>query len=145
MRSVINKAWPDVRDKGKIALFKSYHPDYSDGNQLRDFIYIKDALEMTLFFYDNKKTGGIFNIGTGKAQTWNDCANALFDAAGKSPTIEYIPMPEELRGKYQYFTQADLKHLREVGCSHQCMPLQESVADYVKNYLLPQKYLGDED
>jgi ADP-L-glycero-D-manno-heptose 6-epimerase len=145
MRSVINKAWPDVRDKGKIALFKSYHPNYSDGNQLRDFIYIKDALEMTLFFYDNRKIGGIFNIGTGKAQTWNDCANALFDAAEKSPNIEYIPMPEELRGKYQYFTQADLSHLREVGCSYQCMPLHESVVDYVKNYLAPQKYLGDEN
>jgi ADP-L-glycero-D-manno-heptose 6-epimerase len=143
MRSVINKTWPDVRDLGKIALFKSYNPQYADGNQLRDFIYIKDALEMTLFFYDNKQTGGIFNIGTGKAQTWNDCANAIFDAAGKKPVIEYIPMPEELRGKYQYFTQADLQHLREVGCNHICMSLNESVADYVKNYLIPQRYLGD--
>ncbi len=143
MRSVLNKAWPDVRDKGKISLFKSYHPKYSDGNQLRDFIYIKDALEMVLFFFDNRAIGGIFNIGTGKAQSWNDCADALFAAAGKKPVIEYIPMPEELRGKYQYFTQADLQHLRSAGCMYECMSLHDSVADYVKNYLVPQKYLGD--
>lgn len=143
MRSVINKSWPDVRDSGKISLFKSYNSLYADGDQLRDFIYIKDALEMTLFFFDNKHTGGIFNIGTGKAQTWNDCAEAIFSAAGKKPLIEYMPMPEELRGKYQYFTQADLQHLRQAGCNHTCMPLNDAVADYVQNYLIPQRYLGD--
>ncbi|MBN1603511.1 MAG: ADP-glyceromanno-heptose 6-epimerase [Chitinispirillaceae bacterium] len=143
MRSVINKAWPDVRDSGKISLFKSYNPLYADGDQLRDFIYIKDALEMTLFFFDNRNTGGIFNIGTGKAQTWNDCAKAIFSATGKKPLIEYISMPEELKGKYQYFTQADLQHLRQAGCNHNCMPLNDAVADYVQNYLIPQRYLGD--
>jgi ADP-L-glycero-D-manno-heptose 6-epimerase len=143
MRSVINKAWPRVRDEGKIALFKSYNRDYGDGEQLRDFIYIKDALAMTLFFYDNRGIGGLFNIGTGKAQSWNDCASALFTAAGKPVSIEYIPMPEELRNKYQYFTQADLSRLRSAGCTHECMTLKDAINDYVHNFLLPQKHLGD--
>jgi ADP-L-glycero-D-manno-heptose 6-epimerase len=135
MRSVINKAYPDVRDKGVMRLFKSYRKEYADGEQKRDFIYIKDALEMTLFFLEKSTINGIFNIGTGTARTWNDIARALFAAAGKKPAIEYIPMPEHLREKYQYFTQADLTKLRNAGCRHQCMPLEDAVADYVKNYL----------
>jgi len=135
MRSVINKAYPDVRDKGIMRLFKSYRKEYADGEQKRDFIYIKDALEMTLFFLEKPAVNGIFNIGTGTARTWNDIARALFAAAGKKPAIDFIPMPENIRDKYQYFTQADLTKLRNAGCRHQCMPLENAVPDYVKNYL----------
>ena len=136
MRSVINKAYPEVRDRGVMRLFKSYLPDYADGEQKRDFIYIKDALEMTLFFLERPDINGIFNIGTGKARSWNDIARALFAAADQPLNIEYIPMPETIREKYQYFTCADLAKLRKAGCTLACRGLEEAVADYVRNYLV---------
>ncbi|MBN1129961.1 MAG: ADP-glyceromanno-heptose 6-epimerase [Chitinispirillaceae bacterium] len=142
MRSVINKAYPDVRDKNVMRLFKSHRPDYVDGEQKRDFIYIKDALEMTLFFLDHPQANGIFNIGTGVARSWNDIARSLFAAAGKKPKIEYIPMPEAIRDKYQYYTCAELSKLRKAGCDHQCMSLEDAVGDYVKNYLANDTVLG---
>ena len=135
MRSVINKAYPDVRDKGTIRLFKSYRKEYADGEQKRDFIYIKDALEMTLFFFEKSSINGIFNIGTGIARSWNDIARSLFAAAGKKPAIEYIPMPEAIKDNYQYLTCADLTKLRKAGCQHQCMNLEKAIEDYMKNYL----------
>jgi len=141
MRSVINKAYPRVRDEGVMALFKSYRPEYGDGAQLRDFIYVKDAVAMTLFFWENPEVGGIFNVGTGKARSWNDVAHALFAATGKPDNIEYISMPEHLRGKYQYFTEANLARLRAAGCSHTCMTLEAAIDDYVKAYLANDNYL----
>lgn len=141
MRSVIHKAFPLVRDEGKIRLFKSYRPDYADGSQQRDFVYIKDVLEVMAFFFTRPDVSGIFNLGTGQARSWNDVARAMFAALGIEGRIEYIDMPEELRGKYQYFTQADLTKLRRAGCQHQFMSLEESVADYVRNYLVPEAYL----
>jgi ADP-L-glycero-D-manno-heptose 6-epimerase len=135
MRSVISKAYPEVRDRGTMRLFKSYRKEYADGEQKRDFIYITDALEMTLFFLKKPEVNGIFNIGTGTARTWNDIARALFAAAGKKTAVEYVPMPEQIKDTYQYCTCADLTKLRKAGCSHQCMPLEKAVADYVKNYL----------
>lgn len=143
MRSVVNKAYPGVRDEGVARLFKSYRPEYSDGGQVRDFIYVKDAVEMTLFFMDHPKIGGLYNIGTGVARSWNDLARALFAAVGKPPRIEYIPMPENIRPKYQYRTEADLSKLRRTGCIHQCLSLEDAVADYVRAYLGPQRLLGD--
>lgn len=142
MRSVINKAYPQVRDEGRIRLFKSHRPDYRDGEQLRDFIYVKDAVEMTLFFLDRPDIGGIYNIGTGRAQSWNEVAAALFKAAGQPLTIDYIPMPEALRGKYQYYTCADLTKLQAAGWSGVCRPLEEAVADYVGRYLAPEAHLS---
>jgi ADP-L-glycero-D-manno-heptose 6-epimerase len=142
MRSVINKAYPEVRDKGVMRLFKSYRNDYADGEQKRDFIYIKDALEMTLFFLDHSQANGIYNIGTGTARSWNDIAKSLFDATDKKQKIEYIPMPDAIRDKYQYFTCADLSKLRKAGCDHQCMSLEDAVGDYVKNYLAKEAVLG---
>jgi ADP-L-glycero-D-manno-heptose 6-epimerase len=142
MRSVINKAYPDVRDKGVMRLFKSYRGDYADGEQKRDFIYIKDALEMTLFFLDHPQVNGLFNIGTGTARSWNDIAKSLFAAAGKKEKIDYIPMPETIRDKYQYYTCADLTKLRKAGCTHECMSLEAAVDDYVKNYLAKEAVLG---
>jgi ADP-L-glycero-D-manno-heptose 6-epimerase len=137
MRSVINKAYPSVRDDGKMSLFESHRPQYKNGEQRRDFIYVKDAVEMTMFFKDRgRDKAGIYNIGTGEARSWNDVAHAIFSAAGKKPHIEYVPMPAAIRDKYQYFTQADLGKLRAAGCGHLCMPLEASVADYVKTYLV---------
>jgi ADP-L-glycero-D-manno-heptose 6-epimerase len=142
MRSVICKAYPGIRDNGLMSLFKSYRSDYQDGGQLRDFIYVKDAVEMTLFFMDNQSIGGIYNIGTGKARSWNDLAKAIFAAAGKQPRIEYIPMPSNLQEKYQYFTEANLERLRAAGCKHECMSLEDAVKDYVR-YLSSGKHLGE--
>ncbi len=141
MRSVVNKAFVRARDEGVISLFKSYRPEYGDGQQLRDFIYVKDAVRMTLFFMDKPDIGGVYNIGTGIARSWNDLAKAIFSALEKEPSIEYIPMPEELKGKYQYFTEADLRKLKAAGCDTECMKLEDSVRDYVCNYLKPQLYL----
>lgn len=142
MRSVVNKAYPQVRDHGVIRLFKSHRPDYRDGEQLRDFIYVKDAVAMTLFFLERSGIGGIFNIGTGRARSWNDVAAALFKAAGQPLAIEYIPMPEDLQGKYQYHTCADLTKLRAAGWSQVCRDLDAAVDDYVRNYLAPEAYLS---
>ncbi len=141
MRSVINKAYPLVRDKGVMRLFKSHRPDYRDGEQVRDFIYIKDAVEMTLFFLDNPGVNGLFNIGTGRARSWNDVAKALFAALKKPLNIEYIPMPLNLREKYQYFTKADTEKLKKAGCAHECMSLEHAIDDYVNEYLAGEKYL----
>lgn len=135
MRSVINKAYPGIRDSGKIRLFQSYRPEYEDGEQVRDFIYVKDAVEMTLFFLENRRANGLFNIGTGRPGSWNQLARAMFKALGKEPAIEYIPMPEALRDKYQYYTCADTEKIKAAGCMHECMTLDEAVSDYIGNYL----------
>jgi ADP-L-glycero-D-manno-heptose 6-epimerase len=141
MRSVVNKAYPEVRDRGTMRLFKSHRHEYADGEQRRDFLYIKDAVEMTLFFLEKSGVNGIYNIGSGVAHSWNDIARALFNAAGKNYNVEYIQMPENIREKYQYYTCADLTKLRKTGCTHQCMSLEDSVSDYVKNYLAKNEVL----
>ena len=123
-----------------MKLFKSYLEDYKDGEQKRDFVYIKDAVEMVWYFIEHREKKGIFNVGTGKARSWNDLAKAMFSAAGKAPQIEYIEMPETLRDKYQYFTQADISKLQESGCAHKCMELEESVKDYA-SYLATGRYI----
>jgi ADP-L-glycero-D-manno-heptose 6-epimerase len=143
MRSVICKAYPRVWDEGKMVLFKSHREGWADGEQERDFLYIKDAVAMTLFFLDNEDKNGLFNIGTGRARTWNDVASALFAAAGKPLDIDYVPMPESIRDKYQYHTCADLARLRAAGCTHACMSLEDAVRDYVHNYLKPSRRLGE--
>ncbi len=140
MMSVICKNFREVRDQGRIRLFKSYRDDYADGEQKRDFIYVKDAIEVMYFFFRNPDRTGIFNLGTGVARSWNDVAGAMFSALGKRPCIDYIEMPGYLRPKYQYFTQAEMSKLRGVGCEHELQPLEASVKDYVK-YLDKKEYL----
>ena len=135
MRSLVHKAFPNARDKHKVCLFKSYNPEYSDGGQTRDFVYVKDVLNVMAYFFEHPDIGGIYNIGTGKAQSWNDLANAIFDALNVKGEIEYIDMPDELKDKYQYFTEADLTKLRRAGCNYEFMSLEDSIADYVQNYL----------
>ncbi|MBL7196501.1 MAG: ADP-glyceromanno-heptose 6-epimerase [Candidatus Omnitrophica bacterium] len=140
MISVICKKFKHVREKGKIGLFKSYKKDYKDGEQKRDFIYIKDALEVMYYFFTNPDKTGIFNLGTGVARSWNDVACTMFSALGKEPNIEYIDMPEYLREKYQYFTQAKMDKLKQAGCDFKFQSLEDSVKDYTK-YLEVEGYL----
>ena len=142
MRSVVHKAFEQVRDTGKVRLFKSLNPKYKDGEQLRDFIYIKDAVEMTLFFLDKPNTSGLFNIGSGKARTWNDLVTALFKAMNKPVKIEYIELPQHLQDKYQYFTEANIVKIKKAGFTTPTTSLEDGVADYVKSYLLGKLYLG---
>jgi len=141
MRSFVIKAFEQIKAAGKVRLFKSYKPKFKDGGQMRDFIYVKDAVDMTLFFYDNPQTGGLFNIGTGKARTWNDLVKSVFAAMDKKPSIEYIEMPESIRNQYQYFTQADITKLRKAGYKQETTPLEDAVKDYVQNYLQKGSYL----
>ncbi len=135
MRSVVNKAYQQIRDTGTVKLFKSYRPEYRDGEQVRDFVYVRDAVAVSLFFYDNRDVSGLFNCGTGRVRTWNDLVNAVFTAVGKPPKIEYIEMPESLRAKYQYHTQADITKLQEAGFNGDFTRLEDGVAEYVKTWL----------
>ncbi len=142
MRSVVNKAFEQIRDTGKVNLFKSRNPLYKDGEQMRDFVYVKDAVDMTLFFLENPNINGLFNVGSGKARTWNDLVNAIFSALNKPINIDYVDLPDHLAEKYQYFTEADLSKIKKAGYTGPQFSLEDGVADYVKNYLLKDKYLG---
>ena len=142
MRSVVHKAFEQIRDTGMVRLFKSMNSKYKDGEQLRDFIYIKDAVDMTLFFLDTPDLNGLFNVGSGKARTWDDLVTALFKALNKPVKIDYIEMPEHLHNKYQYFTEAEIKKIKKVGYTAPISSLEAGVTDYVKNYLLSKLYLG---
>lgn len=135
MRSFVIKAFEQINAKGKVRLFKSYKSEYADGEQMRDFLYIKDAVDMTLFFFDNPRLSGLFNIGAGLARTWNDLVAAVFAAMGKTPKIEYIDMPDSIRNQYQYFTEADISKLHRVGYRKKIMSLENAITDYVQNYL----------
>jgi ADP-L-glycero-D-manno-heptose 6-epimerase len=141
MRSVVHKAFEQIRETGKVKLFKSRNKNYKDGEQKRDFIYIKDAVDMTLFFMDRKNKNGLYNVGSGKARTWNDLVTALFKSLGKPVNIEYIDLPEHLADKYQYFTEAKLDKIKKAGYTQNISSLEEGVADYIKNYLVSNKYL----
>lgn len=142
MRSVVHKAYEQIRDTGKVKLFKSNHPDYKDGEQKRDFIYIKDAVDMTFFFLDNPDKNGIYNVGTGNARTWNDLVSAIFKAMGKPVNIEYVNMPEGIKNKYQYFTQAELKKINDAGYNKPITCIEDGVDDYVKKYLIAERHLA---
>ncbi|MEP0860618.1 MAG: ADP-glyceromanno-heptose 6-epimerase [Ignavibacterium sp.] len=142
MRSVVHKAFEQVRDTGKVRLFKSLNPQYKDGEQMRDFVYVKDAVDMTLHFLEHKNQNGIYNVGSGKARTWIDLVKALFNAIGKPVNIEFIDLPNHLREKYQYFTEANLTKIKSAGYNKPLTPLEDGVNDYVKNYLLKNLYLG---
>ncbi|MDE3084679.1 MAG: ADP-glyceromanno-heptose 6-epimerase, partial [Verrucomicrobiota bacterium] len=144
MRSLVHKAYHQILTTGRVKLFKSYNPTFKDGEQKRDFLYVKDAVEMTLHFAEKATTAsGLFNFGSSKASTWLELAGALFAALGRKPNIEFIEMPEELKGKYQYFTQADISKLRASGYDRPVTPLAEAVRDYVQSYLMQKKKLGE--
>jgi len=143
MRSVIAKKFTDLKDGGVIELFKSAHPDFKDGEQMRDFIYVKDAVAATLFFLENKDNYGVFNVGTGKAQTWKRVANAMFKALGQEPNIQFVDMPAHLKKQYQYFTEANITRLKDAGYKAKFTPLEEGIADYIRNYLDADLHLGE--
>lgn len=130
MRSVIAKAYKDVVLKGEMMLFKSHRPDYADGEQKRDFVYVKDVVRVICFLLEQEQVNGIYNLGTGSARSWNDLANALFAAVGKSPVIHYRDMPLPLQPRYQYFTQADMTKLRSTGYQYPFTTLEVAVKDY---------------
>lgn len=142
MQSMIRKGFLQARDAGTLNLFKSYKPEYDDGGQERDFLYLRDAVAMTLFFLEHKKIGGIFNIGSGRARNWNDLASAVFQAMNKKLNIKYIEMPESIRNQYQYHTCAEMEKIRSAGYAETTTSLEEGISDYVKNYLIPDKHLG---
>jgi len=144
MRSLVNKAYQQILETGKVRLFKSYKPEYKDGEQMRDFLYVKDAIEMTIHFAETAThAGGLYNLGSGEANTWLTLSRAIFTALGREPKIEFIEMPEILRGKYQYYTKADIAKLRDTGYAKPLTPLPEAVRDYVQGYMVPGKKLGD--
>ena len=135
MRSLVNKAYRQILDTGEMMLFQSYRPEYADGEQERDFIYVRDAVDVTLFFEEHRGIGGIYNCGTGTARTWLDLAHALFGAMQREPRIRFVEMPEDIRPNYQYHTQADTARLRAAGYAAPFTPLEEGVRDYVRSDL----------
>jgi len=136
MRSLVSKSYNQIGNEGRISLFKSYRPDYADGEQKRDFIYVKDAVDVTLSFLAKDSSSGLFNCGTGYARTWKDLATAVFTAMDKPVQIDFIEMPEKLRGKYQYFTQADMTKLRAAGYTKPFHSLEDAVTDYIRNFYM---------
>ena len=144
MRSLVHKSTAQVRESGLIRLFKSHRPDFANGEQKRDFLYVKDAVAITLHLAATSSANGLFNVGSGEPHSWNQLAHAVFSALNLPPHIEYIDMPEVLRGKYQYFTQANIAKLRATGYDRPIRPLADAVQDYVTRYLVPDRRLGDE-
>ena len=144
MRSLVNKAYQQILAAGRVQLFKSHRPDFKDGEQMRDFLYVKDAIEMTLHFAEHATAvGGLYNLGSGEANTWLTLTRAIFAALAREPAIDFIDMPEALRGKYQYFTRADIAKLRATGYTRSMTPLVESVRDYVQGHLVTGRKLGE--
>ncbi len=140
MASVVWHTFQQVRETGKMKLFRSHHPDYKDGEQKRDFIYVKDVVDVLSFFMHHRRNSGLYNLGTGRARTFLDLAHAVFAAMGKTPAIEFIPTPEDIREKYQYFTEAEMEKLRSIGYERPFSSLEEAVDDYVRGYLLKGDY-----
>ena len=135
MRSVVCKAWHEITASGRLRLFRSNHPDYQDGGQLRDFIYVKDCVEVIMWFLSPASPGGLYNVGTGAARSWNELAHAVFQAMGRKAHIEYVDMPEELRGCYQNFTEADMDWMQRLDYPIRMHSLEDGTRDYVCRYL----------
>ena len=143
MRSLVCKAYEQIVSTGRIRLFKSYKSEYPDGGQMRDFVYVKDAVEMTLHLAETRSAAGLYNIGAGVARTWLDLANALFNSLAIPPEIVFIEMPESIRNQYQYYTCADISKLRSTGYSAATTSLEDAIKDYAVNYLRLGRRLGD--
>jgi ADP-L-glycero-D-manno-heptose 6-epimerase len=142
MRSMVCKGYEQIRDTGRVLLFASDRPEYPDGGQRRDFVYVKDAAAMTLWCMDHSQANGVFNVGTGQATDWNTLIGAIFTALGREPYLEYIPMPDHLKGKYQYFTEAEMAKLRATGCDVPLTPVADAVREYVTEHLETGRHLG---
>ena len=135
MASVVWHAYNQVKDTGAMKLFRSHHPDFKDGEQMRDFVYVKDVVEVCYWLMHHRKDPGIYNLGSGKARTFIDLTKAVFKAMGKDENISFIDTPLDIRDKYQYFTEANMSKLRGIGYSQEFYTLEEGVKDYVENYL----------
>ncbi len=140
MASVILHAFNQIRETGKVKLFRSHRPDFEDGKQLRDFIYVKDVAEVLYFLMHHRKDSGIYNLGTGTARSFLDLATNTFLAMEKTPDIIFIDMPEDIRDKYQYFTEAKMLKLRRIGYTQPFHSLEDGITDYVQNYLMTGKF-----
>lgn len=141
MASVIFHTYNQIKASGKMNLFQSHNPHFKDGEQMRDFVYVKDVVDVLYFLMHHRKDSGIYNLGSGKARTFLDLASNTFRAMDKEPDITFIPTPEDIRDKYQYFTEAKMDKLRSIGYTQPFHTLEEGIQDYVKNYLIPGKYL----
>jgi ADP-L-glycero-D-manno-heptose 6-epimerase len=135
MASVIFHAYNQIAEKGSMKLFRSHRPDFADGGQMRDFVYVKDVVEVCMFLMHHRKNSGIYNLGSGQARSFNDLALASFQAMGKVPSIEFVDTPADIRDKYQYFTEANMAKLISIGYNKPFHTLEEGVHDYVTNYL----------
>ncbi len=135
MMSVICKAYSQIKETGELGLFKSYRDDYPDGGQQRDFVYVKDCVDVMFWLMEHPEANGIFNVGTGRARSWNDLADAVFSAMGLERKVNYIPMPESIRDSYQYFTEARMQRLTDAGYPNAFTSLEDAVRDYVTAYL----------
>ena len=140
MASVIFHAYHQIKEKGRLALFRSHNPDFADGEQMRDFIYVKDVVDVCLFLMHHRKNSGIYNLGSGQARTFMALALNTFDAMGVEPNIDFMDTPETIRDTYQYFTEANMGKLRSIGYDKPFYTLEEGVKDYVQNYLIPGEY-----
>jgi ADP-L-glycero-D-manno-heptose 6-epimerase len=140
MASVILHAYNQIEKTGKMKLFQSHNPAYKDGEQMRDFVYVMDVCSICQFLMHHRKDSGIYNLGSGKARTFKDLVFAVFSALGKTPDIEFIPTPEDIRDKYQYFTEANMAKTRSIGYNQSFTELERGVEDYVKGYLSKEKY-----
>ncbi len=140
MASVIWHAFRQINETGSLRLFKSHRPDYTDGQQMRDFIYVKDLVSVCVFLMEHRKNSGIYNLGTGIARSFNDLGKSTFVAMGKEVNINYIDTPADIRDKYQYFTEANMNKLKSIGYDKPFYTLEEGVKEYVQNYLIPAKY-----
>jgi len=144
MRSLVHKAYEQMRDTGRVKLFRSYKPEYADGEQQRDFVYVKDVVNTTLHVASQTLAVGLYNVGSGVAHSWLELTAALFAAMHRAPAIDFIEMPEAMRNRYQYFTCADISKVRATGHLAEPTPLTSAVADYVQGYLVSDRRLGDE-
>ncbi len=140
MASVIWHAYQQITKNGTLKLFKSHRSDFKDGEQMRDFIYVKDLIDVCIFLMEHRKNSGIYNLGTGKARSFNDLGVATFQALGLTPAIEYIDTPADIRDKYQYFTEASMQKLRSIGYDKPFTSLEDGVEDYVQNFLVKKLY-----
>lgn len=139
MASVVLHAFNQIQQTGEVKLFKSHNPNYTDGGQLRDFVYVKDVTDVCMFLMNHRKNNGIYNLGSGKARTFKNLVEAIFVALDKTPNITYIDTPIDIRDKYQYFTEANMDKLKSIGYTQNFTTIEEGVADYVKNYLVEHK------
>ena len=141
MASVVFHAYQQIKNTGSLNLFKSHHPDFKDGEQMRDFVYVKDVVNVLYFFLHHRKDAGIYNLGSGKARTFKDLAAATFQAMAVEQQINFIDTPADIRDKYQYFTEAKMQKLKSIGYDIPFHTIEQGVADYVNNYLAKNNYL----